>query len=127
MTGDPLTGDRLTISGMTFMGRHGVLPEEEVESQRFVVDVDLAVDAQRAAEHDDLSATIDYAAVFDAVRGVIETESYRLIETLAETVAARLLETLPLTELEVRVRKPNAPLPGTFDHVEVAIRRRRHS
>ena len=115
--------DRLTLAGMVFEGRHGVLEQERTDAQRFVVDVEMSVDAAAAASHDDVSETVDYAAVFEAVRRVVEEESHRLIETLAEAIARDLLVSFPLGEVEVRVRKPDAPLPGPLDHVEVAIRR----
>ena len=115
--------DRLTLAGMVFQGRHGVLEHERAEAQRFVVDVEMSVDAAAAASDDDITRTVDYAAVFEAVRRVVEEESHRLIETLAEAIARALLVGFPLGEVEVRVRKPDAPLPGTFDYVEVAIRR----
>ena len=115
--------DRITLAGMTFSGRHGVLEGEQAEAQPFVVSVDFPVNAARAARADELGATIDYAAVFDCVRDVVENRSYRLIETLAEAIAAAVLERFAVSEVEVRLRKPRAPLPGVFDHVEITIRR----
>ena len=110
---------------MSFHGRHGVLPEELREPQPFVVDVDLWLALGQAAAADDLSRSVDYAAVFDRVREIVESRSYALIEALAEAVAGELLDRFAVEELEVRVRKLRAPLPGIFDHVEVAIRRGR--
>lgn len=119
-----MTGaDRLTLAGMAFVGRHGVPDDERGAPQRFEVDLAMVVDAAAAASSDELSATVDYAAVFERVRSVVEERSYRLIETLAEAVAREVLEGFALSEVEVRLRKPDAPLPGTFDHVEIAIRR----
>ena len=115
--------DRLTLAGMAFRGRHGVLEHERTDPQPFVVDVEMSIDAAAAASRDDLADTVDYAAVFDCVRRVVEDESHRLIETLAETIARELLVRFPLGEIEVRVRKPDATLPGPFDYVEVAVRR----
>ena len=110
---------------MSFQGRHGVLPDEQRDPQPFVVDVDLWLPLGDAAAADDLSRSVDYAAVFDRIREVVESRSYRLVETLAEAITRELLDRFPIDELEVRVRKPRAPLPGTFDYVEVAIRRGR--
>ena len=115
--------DRLTLAGMTFLGRHGVLPEEQVEAQRFVVDVEMSVDAAAIAARDEVSAAVDYREVFDAVRALVENESHRLIETLAESVARALLRRFALDKVTVRVRKPDAPLPGPFDYVEIEITR----
>lgn len=117
--------DRITLAGMTFVGRHGVLEAEQAEAQPFVVSVEFPVDAAATAQTDDLDTTVDYAAVFESVREVVEERSFRLIETLAETIAAELLERFPIATVGVRVGKPKAPLPGAFDHVEISIQRPR--
>ena len=116
-------GDRITVEGMTFTGRHGVLDDEREAAQPFVVSVEFPVDARRAARDDTLTSTVDYSVVFEAVREVVETRSYRLIETLAEAVATEVLERTGVPAVEVRLRKPKAPLPGAFEHVEIVIRR----
>ncbi len=51
--------------------------------------------------------------------------SFHLLEALAGAIADALLATFAVDEVEVRVRKPKAPLPGAFETVEVRLRRRR--
>ncbi len=120
--------DRLTLRGMRFTGRHGVLPAEKREPQPFEVDVVLHADLAAAAERDDLAATADYAALFDLVRAIVEGPSFDLIEALAGAISrAVLAATDPalVAAVEVRVRKPEAPIAGALDTVEVALVRRR--
>jgi len=59
------------------------------------------------------------------VARIVEGSSFRLIEALAEAVGEMVLASQAVAEVEVAVRKPRAPLPGTFETVEVRIRRRR--
>lgn len=125
---DPSTPDRLSLIGMRFEGRHGVRPDEKVAPQPFEVDVVLHADLSRAAERDDLAATVDYSAMFDLVRPIVELRSFDLIEALAGAIArAVLAATGPdmVSAVEVRVRKPEAPIDGAFETVEAAIVRRR--
>lgn len=117
--------DRLTLRGMRFAGRHGVLPEERRTPQPFEVDLVLHLDLAAAAASDELKDTVNYADVFERVRAVIEGPSHRLIESLAGTIADAVLVDPRIDELEVRVRKPQAPLPGEFEYVEAALVRRR--
>jgi dihydroneopterin aldolase len=117
--------DRITVRGMRFMGRHGVTAEERAEPQPFEVDVVLRLDLSRPAASDDLADTVDYAAVFLLVRQVVEGRSFNLLEALAAAIAEAVLATFPVDEVEARVRKPKAPLPGAFETVEVRLRRRR--
>ncbi|HEX7492124.1 MAG TPA: dihydroneopterin aldolase [Candidatus Limnocylindrales bacterium] len=120
--------DHISLSGMRFRGKHGVLEEELQTSQPFEVDVELWLDLSPAGRSDDLSQTADYRAVFDICRETIEGPSFRLIEALAEEIAGRVIarfETLEFSEVVVRVRKPEVALPRDLDFAAVEIRRRR--
>lgn len=120
--------DRLSLLGMRFLGRHGVLPAEKVTAQPFEVDLVLHAHLADAAERDDLAATVDYAALFDMVRAIVEGPSRDLIEALAGAIATTILAATPpeiVGAVEVRVRKPEAPIDGSFDTVEAAVLRRR--
>lgn len=117
--------DRITLRGMRFAGRHGVDPEEQVTAQPFEVDLILRTDLSKPATTDELADTIDYSAAFTLVKGIVEDRSYRLIERLAGAIAEAILASFAVDDVEVRVRKPKAPLPGALDTVEARVRRRR--
>ena len=117
--------DRITLRGMRFLGRHGVGLEERLEPQPFEVDVIVRADLSAPASSDELADTVDYSAMFSTVQEIVEGQSFRLIEALAGTIADALLEDRRIRDVEVRVRKPKAPLPGAFETVEARLRRRR--
>lgn len=117
--------DRITVRGMRFSGRHGADSEERADAQPFEVDIVLRLDLSRPGETDDLADTIDYSALFVLARRIVEERSFKLIEALAAAIADAVLAAYPVDDVEVRVRKPKAPLPGAFDTVETRIRRRR--
>jgi 7,8-dihydroneopterin aldolase/epimerase/oxygenase len=120
--------DRLSVLGMRFLARHGVLPHEKLEPQPFEVDLVLHADLSAAAASDDLADTVDYAALYDLVAAIVAGPSFDLIEGLAGAIArAALAATDPLVveAVEVRVRKPEAPIEGELETVEAAIVRRR--
>ena len=110
---------------MRFQGRHGVLEWEQRTPQAFEVDVELTKNLQRAGVDDDLEQTVDYGKVFDAVRQIVESTSYRLLEALAEAISHELLTDFPIEEVAVRVRKPEVKLSGPLDYAGVEIRRQR--
>ena len=121
--------DRITLRGMRFSGRHGVHPEEKLTPQPFEVDLVLHADLSRPAASDALAETADYGPLFGIVRDVVTGDrSFDLVEGLAGAIAdAALAATDPalVVAVEVRVRKPQAPLPGAFDTVEVSLLRKR--
>jgi dihydroneopterin aldolase len=111
---------------MRFAGRHGVLPFEAERAQAFEVDVVVELDLRAAGTSDDLSRTLDYGTLFSAARDVIEGPHVGLIEALAERIAdAVLARHLAADAVLIRVRKPEAPLPGDVAWAGVEIRRTR--
>jgi dihydroneopterin aldolase len=120
-----VTSDRICIRGVEGFGYHGVLPDERAQGQRFVVDVELAVDLVRAGELDDLEATVDYASVAQSVVSVIEGEPYDLIESVASAIAQQVLLHPAVESVTVTVHKPQAPVGVPFGDVSVTIVRRR--
>jgi 7,8-dihydroneopterin aldolase/epimerase/oxygenase len=121
-----LTADRISLLGLRAFGRHGVADHERRDGQEFVVDAVLWLDTRPAAAADDLSLTVDYAAVAGTLAGIVSGDPVALIETLAERCAAACLSAHPaVREVEITVHKPHAPLIQSFGDVTVAIRRSR--
>ena len=120
--------DRLSLLGMRFEALHGVLASEKVDPQPFEVDLVLHVDLDDVARTDALEDTVDYRGLHELVDSIVMGPSFDLIEGLAGAIArAVLADTDPklVGAVEVRVRKPEAPLPGELDTVEAALLRRR--
>ncbi len=117
--------DRIVLHDMVFMGRHGVLEREQRVAQPFHVDVELVLDLRPAALEDELARTVDYGTVFETCRSIVESTTFRLIEAVAEAIANELLADFPIDEVTVRVRKPEAPIEGTFAYAGVEVVRRR--
>jgi dihydroneopterin aldolase len=122
--GRTVMGDRILITGIQFHGYHGVRHEERQLGQRFVVDVELALDLGPAAGADNLAATVDYERVCALVVGVGTAGRFRLLETLAGRIASALLEEFPVQQVTVRATKPAPPIPGIVAGVSVEITRR---
>ena len=55
--------DRISLTGITAFGHHGVLDFERQQGQPFVVDVNCTLDLSSAASADDLGQTIDYGTL----------------------------------------------------------------
>lgn len=116
--------DRVILAGMAFTARHGVYDWEKVEAQRFEVDVELVLDVRPAALEDDLTKTVDYGAIYQVVRHVVESTTFNLIEALAEAIAHELLgDGQSVNEVVVRVRKPEVRLGGPLAYAGVEIHR----
>lgn len=120
--------DRLSLVDMRFQGRHGAVEGEQDEAQAFEVDVILHADLSLAAQGDELSATVDYRAIAELARSVVEGPSVTLIEALAGDIARDVLAATDASivdGVEVSVRKPEAALDVELETVEVTLVRRR--
>jgi dihydroneopterin aldolase len=94
----------LHIRGIRADGRHGAREGERDAAQPFVVDLELEVEASG----DDLETTADYRDVVTWVKGLIEKESHRIIETLAERIADTVASMEGVSVCRARVHKPAA-------------------
>lgn len=118
--------DSISISGMEFYGRHGVLAEENALGQRFVVDIKLYIDLQKAGKTDDLNDTVNYAQVYDCVKRIVEGEPVKLLESLAARIIQSVLNEFSQIEgVKITLHKPGAPIQGIFKDVKVQIKRER--
>ena len=122
-----MSEDRILLEGMVFHGRHGTLPAERELGQPFVVDVELRLDLRAAGLADDLTRTVDYSEVHRRAKEIVEGPPVGLTETVAERIAAAVLEEHPLVEAVcVKVGKPNVRLGDTIlagSAVEITRRR----
>lgn len=123
MTGAAAAPDRIELRGLTVRGNHGVFDFEKRDGQDFVIDVTLHTSVARAAATDDLAETIHYGELAEDVAGIVENNTFDLIETLAERIADHCLSLCE--HVEVVVHKPSAPIQRTFDDVRIRVERRR--
>ncbi|WP_041230922.1 dihydroneopterin aldolase [Deinococcus peraridilitoris] len=111
---------KVVLAGLEFHARHGVYEEELRFGARFVVDLDLEWDFTHLSDH--IDATVNYALVYESVRHEVTEKHFKLIEMLAERIAARILqEHSRLARVTVRVHKPHAPIPGIFRDVYAEV------
>jgi dihydroneopterin aldolase len=121
--GRPL--DRITLTGLTVYGFHGVFDHERRDGQSFVVDVVLHLDTRPAAARDDLTRTVHYGELATGLADVVRGEPVDLIETLAARLADRATADSMVVAADVTVHKPSAPIEEAFADVAVTVRRLR--
>ena len=115
----------ITLHGIEVWAQHGVQADERVRGQPFIVHVTLELDMDEAAEHDDLAATVDYAAIASEVAEVAAGGPHYLLETVASKVLDRVLAHPRVNGAEVTIEKPHAPLPVPAAGVSVTLSRER--
>ena len=120
--------DRINIKNLEVIARHGVLPEEKVIGQKFLVSAALHMDLRSAGKSDDFTKTLDYAEICCSIKAFIKDNRFSLIETVAERLAAMLLtEYPPLQKIWLEIKKPWAPISIPIETVSVEIERSKHT
>ncbi len=102
------------------MANHGVYDFERARDQRFSADIVMWVETAGTA--DDIAATVSYADIADEAMAVLTGTAVDLIETLAETIASRVMSHEGVVGTEVTVHKPDAPIDHPFADVSVTVR-----
>jgi dihydroneopterin aldolase len=117
--------DKITLTGVTAVGHHGVFDFERRDGQPFVVDAVLYTDFSKAAETDDLQYTAHYGEVAEYITSLIAGEPLNLIEALAVRIAEGVLAGFNIAAVDVTVHKPKAPIQVPFGDVTVSVHRER--
>jgi dihydroneopterin aldolase len=117
--------DRIELRGLRLVCAVGVPDVERARPQPVEIDLDVVVAVAGAAAGDDLSGTADYATALDAVAGAVTGSSYRLLESLAEAVAAAVLADPRVEEVTVALRKLQPPVPNDLATAGVRLTRGR--
>ena len=100
--------DSILIEKLTFFASIGVFEWEKQVEQKLELDLELTTDIRPAAATDDLNLTLNYVAVSDAAIHLAKSQHHDLIETLAEKIAALLLQDFNTSQVTLTLRKPNA-------------------
>lgn len=116
---------RFCIKGISGKGYHGFYDIERAVGQNFHIDVVMEIDTTFTYLTDNLEKTVNYEKVGNAVVEVIEGESVKLIETLAERIALVILEFEHVFQVTVTVHKTGSSFELFFKDIQVTITRNR--
>ena len=105
---------KLELNGIDVDCIIGERPDERTKTQRLRVDVVLTID-DAVAETDELSDTVDYAALTEEIRTALVAAKCKMIERAAKIVCDLCLKDAKVSAAKVRVTKS-----GAIKHLESA-------
>ena len=118
--------DTIFVNGLLIHAHHGVMAHEAKVGQRFVIDIEIAIDLAPAAASDKLVDTVSYASIVETATRAFTAKSYRLVEAAAGAIADAVLgASARIATVKVTVHKPHAPIAAIFGDVGVTILRTR--
>lgn len=124
--------DKIKIKNLEVFAYHGVLKEENVLGQKFIISVTMYTDVQRAGNSDELQYSINYAEVSQFITEYMKKNTHRLLETVAEQLSKELLlhfttEHVELKKVKLEIKKPWAPVLLPLETVSVQVKRKWHT
>lgn len=110
------------IDSLRLHANHGVLPQERVVGNDYVVTLKVKYDFSRAMETDDVADTIDYAQLCSIIKEEMAVPS-NLIEHVAGRIANHIVERfVGITALRLKIIKVNPPMGMDCDGAGVDVR-----
>lgn len=116
--------DAILVEGIQISAALGVSAAERRMRRPVSVDLEVERDLVAAGRSDRIADTIDYQRFYDVVAEIASAQEHRLVEALAERIAAAILARFEVRAVTVVVRKPK-PVAGVLDFAGVRIRRER--
>jgi len=101
----------------------GIMPNERIQKQQVLLNIDLECDLSEPCRSDDISDTLDYKALKMGILELVRKSEYFLIEKLAQSVADYCLRSEFVKAVTISLDKPGALTLARS--VAVEIRRER--
>lgn len=118
--------DKIIVKGLKLFAYHGVNPEEKIEGQIFLLDIESIISLCVPCKTDCVVNTVSYAKIIKTARKAFLSEKYDLLERASQAVADSLLDEFPqIKSVKIKLKKPFAPIKADFDYVAVEIERDR--
>lgn len=110
---------KIIIEDLKIYAYHGVLPEETIIGTYYFVNLEVHADLWKAAETDDLSATINYAEINAMIHEAFKVPS-KLMEHVAGRIMGKIKNKFPqISFIKIKITKTNPPMPGEMHGVSV--------
>lgn len=116
-----LMSSKIYLRNVRFHAFHGVLPQERIVGNDYLVNLVLDYDFSSAMKTDDLQGTLNYAEVYQKVREEMAVPS-KLLEHVAGRIAHRLFSDFPeIQKLQLSITKVNPPMGADSDGAGVEV------
>lgn len=116
-----LMSSKIYLRNVRFHAFHGVLPQERIVGNDYLVNLVLDYDFSSAMQTDNLQETLNYAEVYQKVREEMAVPS-KLLEHVAGRIAHRLFSDFPeIQKLQLSITKVNPPMGADSDGAGVEV------
>ena len=100
-----MSDETIHIEQLRISARVGVPDLERAAPQRLALNITLWPNQSWRDLEDEISRTVNYSAVARVVEEFVQNRCDKLIETLADQIAAHLLRSFPIKQVRIELRK----------------------
>ena len=116
-----ITSSYIILRNVRFHAFHGVMPQERKVGADFLVNLRVGYPLEQAMQSDEVSDTLNYAALYEVVKAEMMQPS-----NLLEHVAGRIAEAIvkhfsQVTSIDLDLTKQNPPMGADCDGAGVEI------
>jgi len=113
----------IQIEGMEFYAYHGHFVEERIVGNRFLLDISIKTNTNKAEESDQIEDALNYQTVYKIIKAEMQKKSH-----LLENIGKRILDSLynefsEIEEIKIKVKKMHPPMGGQIECVSVTLTR----
>lgn len=114
---------KIRIKNMEFYAYHGHFKEEQIVGNKFLVNLQIEANMEKASISDELEDAVNYQRAYQIVKREMEQKS-KLLENIARRILDALYDELDgMEKATVEVSKMNPPVGGKMDCVSVEMSR----
>lgn len=111
----------ILLENLRFYAYHGVAPQETLVGNEYTVSLRLKTDITRAMESDDVTDTVNYAEIYQAVKTEMDVPS-KLLEHVAGRIVNHLFNEFPSIEhIDLKLSKRNPPMGADIESAGVEV------
>lgn len=112
---------KIILEDIKIYAYHGVLPEESLIGNEYIINAELHADLKKATETDNLSDTINYLKINEIIHKEMAIRS-ELLEHVAGRIIKRIENSFPqITFIKIKLTKTKPPMKGEMKGVSVEI------
>ena len=116
-----ITSSYICLRNVRFYAFHGVMPQESRVGADFLVNLRVGYPLEQAMQSDEVSDTLNYAALYEVVKTEMMQPS-NLLEHVAGRIAGAIVKCFPqVTSIDLELTKQNPPMGADCDGAGVEI------
>lgn len=117
---------KIILKNIKIYAYHGVLSEEALIGNEYLINAELHADLQKASQTDDLQDTINYAEISEVIHQEMLVRSQLLEHVIGRIISRIEIQFPAISFVKIKLTKTKPPMPGEMDGVSLEFEKKIH-